>query len=170
MSTNVAIIAEPISTQNRRVSWDKNLQDQVEEARADFENNAALKNVMTDESGNMLDEFNPDMGSFKVLGQLASLPTQALLQILDESGDQRLIWDADNKAEIARAAKKFAEYLEKGWKPYAITVNGKRGKRIHSFDPEREEIVFDDRTTKQKLSEFVKSFKTIRMLPKTFPG
>ena len=152
------------------VVWHAATPLEVDDARAIFDAHMADDDLIVDSDGNVLDEFDPRLEFFKVLGQQAQKPSQMLLQILDESGDQRIIWDAEEKAEVAKAAKKFADYLERGWKAYAIDVSGKKGKRIHSFDPEREEILFDDRTTKQKLADFAKSFKSIRMLPKTLSG
>ena len=93
------------------------------------------------------------------------------LRILDETGDRRLIWDLNSPLEMNEAQSKFLEFLDKGWKAYAINKRGEKSYRIFGFDPELQEIFIDEgKTNREKLSVFVKKVSEVRLTPKTRPG
>lgn len=122
---------------------------------------------------------------------------QCSLQIFDETGDRRIMWRPDRPGEVKDAAKLFKEYLAKGWKAYAIhrLDPHQKGVRVYEFDPDLDEVVFDDRTLmdklknfdnlitirassagdqkvgiKERLKKFVERFDEVKLLPKTYPG
>lgn len=89
---------------------------------------------------------------------------------IDDTGDRRIIWNMRDPDDVREALAEFNKYLAKGWKPYAIDRQGNKGVRIFSFDAQKEEVVFEDKTTREKLSKFVERFKEIKAFPKTRPG
>lgn len=123
---------------------------------------------------------------------------QCSIHIFDATGDRRIMWRPDRPDEVKDAAKLFKEYLAKGWKAYAVhrVDPHQRGLRVYDFDPDLDEVVFDDRTLldklknfdkiitagkttntgeakttiRQKLQKFVESFDEVKLLPKTYPG
>jgi len=92
------------------------------------------------------------------------------LRILDETGDRRLVWDCRSPRESNEAAQKFEEYLAKGWKAYAINRHGKKNFRIMGFDANYEEVIFEEKNARERLSTFCKTVSEVRMVPSTRPG
>jgi len=83
------------------------------------------------------------------------------LRILDETGDRRILWNIQRPEDVKQASALFQEYIAKGWKAYAIhRMDPKlRGVRVLEFNPDLEEVVFDDRTEAEKLKNFDRIFK-----------
>lgn len=63
------------------------------------------------------------------------------LQILDETGDTKLIWDAENQDEIDAAKTTFAALKKKGYLAYSVDRKGEKGRVIDEFDPRAEKII-----------------------------
>jgi len=105
-----------------------------------------------------------------IIDETETSETEMAMHFIDDTGDRRVIWNMNDPAQVKEAAKNFKDYVAKGWKPYAIDRKGKRGMRIFSFNAEAQEIIFEDKTTVEKLANFVKKFKEIKMMPKTMPG
>jgi hypothetical protein len=65
------------------------------------------------------------------------------ITILDQNGDSKHVWDADNEIEVEAMRKLFADYKAKGYAAYAVEgKEGTKGKLIREFDPELERIIF----------------------------
>lgn len=105
-----------------------------------------------------------------IVDETETSDTEMAMHFFDKTGDRRVIWKMSDPDQVKEAAKQFKDYVAKGWKPYAIDRKGKRGQRIFSFDADAEEIIFEDKTTVEKLANFVKKFKEIKLMPKTTPG
>lgn len=63
------------------------------------------------------------------------------LQVLDQTGDTRLLWNMKNADEVAAARKKFDEFKAKGYLSYKVNRKGTEGEIINDFDPEEERII-----------------------------
>ena len=63
------------------------------------------------------------------------------LSIMDVTGDEKLSWDPSDDLSTARARKRFAELIGKGYKAYRINHVGGKGEKIDEFDPFAQEIV-----------------------------
>ena len=63
------------------------------------------------------------------------------LVTLDRAGDTKLIWDADNEAEVANARRTFDDLKGKGYIAYKVKKSGKAGRALTSFDPSAEKII-----------------------------
>jgi len=158
-----------------RVEWDTKNQKQTEKYK-DFYRKAlgAGRKILSPGDGKTL------LGSFRevlehggfLVGEPELTESQFAMRLFNETGDTRLIWDSGRPKEVQEAARLFEEYLAKGWRAYAIDPKGnKTSRRIYGFSSTLEEVFIDDtKTTKERLSTFVKSFKEIKMTPKTYPG
>ncbi len=176
-----------------RVEWDIRSKAQVEEGKSHYRKARLQGREITDLSGTPIRSFRSDLGG--ILIREIVLEAGLGLRILDETGDRRLIWDSKDPDQKKETMKLFNEYLAKGWKAYEVDASGKKGRRIYGFDENAEEIFFDERsaaeklnafatavaddaqqaeflgkTKTEKLESFVKKFKEVVMLPKTYPG
>lgn len=75
-----------------------------------------------------------------VLAPPARDPAKGLLLWLSDKGDEHLVWDRSDPAQVREAFAKFKELLAKGFTAYAVRNDGTRGHRIHEFDPAAYEI------------------------------
>lgn len=66
------------------------------------------------------------------MGQLATL---------DSTGDTKVIWDADNPAEVETARETFEKLTKKGFRAFSVKKNGEQDELITKFDPSLEKII-----------------------------
>lgn len=152
------------------VGWDSKNKKQIEEAKT-FYRAARIQNrkILDAEKKESLEHFNSNLGGFYIAEKEVN-EGEVAFRFLDESGDRRIIWNMDRREEVEESQKKFQEYLSKGWRAYAVGLDGKPGRRIYSFDAEREEVFFEEKGIGEKLKEFVKKVSEVRVVPKTYPG
>lgn len=76
------------------------------------------------------------MGRFELWGD------KNVLSVIDESGDSKIVWDA-NKPEEVEAARRQFDYLvkEKKYSAYSVDKKGGQDKKITRFDPNAEAII-----------------------------
>ena len=147
------------------VEWDDSKLKEIEEAKVKYQQARREHRRITTLEGTPVEGFRANLLAFRILQPELS-ETQFTVRLINDTGDELLIWDSIVKSEVAEAGKVFTEYLEKGWKAYAVTPDGKLGQRIVKFDAALEEVHFADKKT-LKLDAFVKSFKQVQVLPKT---
>jgi hypothetical protein len=64
------------------------------------------------------------------------------LEILDSTGDTKVIWDADNADEVAAAKAQFDALKKKGFAAFKVKgVTGAKGAKIDEFDPDAEKMI-----------------------------
>ena len=63
------------------------------------------------------------------------------LEIMNESGDEKIVWNADDVNSVATARKKFEEFLAKGYTPFKMWSD-KKGEQLKAFDQLAEKILF----------------------------
>ena len=153
------------------IDWDASNRKEIERAKLLYQQ--ARKNkrdIVLTETDIPVIYFSPEHESYLVQKKALS-ESQFEMRIYDETGDRLLVWDSKDQLEVQDAHKMFQEYLDKGWRAYAVGDNGKNIKRIFKFDPSTQEIHFDEKkSVKEKLVNFVKTFKEIQMTPRTRPG
>jgi hypothetical protein len=152
-----------------RIEFDPLNRRQVDEAKAQWIEAKQAGRQITDFAGKPLESFRQVLDGFLVVETPVSVD-QIAVRIFDDSGDRRLIWNWNDPDQIAEAKALFEEYLAKGWKPYAVDRGGKIAKRITRFDWRLEEIVFDETGPRQRLKDFSRAFKEVKLLPRTYPG
>jgi len=64
-----------------------------------------------------------------------------MLNLMDESGDTKVIWDATNEDEVDAAKKQYDHLIEKGFAAYSVKKKGGKGKKISKFDRTAERII-----------------------------
>jgi len=151
------------------LEWDSSKLREVEDAKVIYRQAKAEGRRIEDLIGNPVEFFKPSLHGIRILAKELK-DSQFRMRILNEKGDETLIWDSLDSAEVKESAKIFKEYLDKGWRAFAISSDGKIKKRLHSFDAELEEVVFEENKYREKLNNFVKKFTEIKLLPRTFPG
>lgn len=143
---------------------------------AEVEQGKTLYRAARDEGRKILHLDGTTMESFRakhlgfIIAEKELTEDQFQMNIIDDSGDKILTWDKTRINEIEEAAKIFNEYSSKGWRGYCVNQDGTKGKRIHSFDFKKEEILFDDKTIAESLKDFISKVKKITLLPKTHRG
>lgn len=66
---------------------------------------------------------------------------QGLFRILSENGDDHVVWDRRDPAQVREAFAKFKDFQDKGYTAYATNSDGKKGHKLEDFDPGLEEII-----------------------------
>ena len=96
-------------------------------------------------------EFSPIRGGTKTrietelqkLEDSDQLNGRHCFRIMNENGDDRLVWDSGSMAELKAAKKAFIDLVKKGMTPYRVGVNGKASSEVmQEFDPKAEEVIF----------------------------
>jgi len=174
------------------IGWNPENFKEVNEAKKIYLKARREGRKILDLKGNVIDRFHPSMGMI-IIKEVEVNDGKVAMRIFDKTGDRRIIWDSRDPDEVAEAKRNFDEYINKGWKAYAVSKEDNRSRRIYKFDPLKEEIEIDERTTedkltslksviknnkapedkrtvKQKLAAFVEQFKEVKLMPKTFPG
>jgi hypothetical protein len=65
-----------------------------------------------------------------------------VLEIMDHTGDTKIMWSKDNEDEIDAARTQFDTLVKKGYTAFRVTgKDGKPGEQIREFDPKAERII-----------------------------
>jgi len=160
-----------IPEHNFMIDWDADNRKEIEKAKLKYQQARRVqREIVFTESLKPVPCFNPSHESYLVRRK-AITNTQFYLRAYDETGDQLVVWDSKDPSEVQDAFKLYQKCMDRGWRAYAKGNNGKTTRRIFSFDSELEEIYFDEKKTiKEKLSEFVKTFREVNLTPATRPG
>lgn len=155
-----------------KVEWNRNNLKEVEEAKTLYRKARAENREIVDLVGAPITAFRAYLESF-LIKEISLRADQFSMRILDETGDRRLIWNATDPAQVKDAATLFNEYIQKGWKAYMVDDSGKQGRRVYGFDADNQELLFDEKSNREKLAAFVakeSSMRKMTLLPKTRPG
>lgn len=63
------------------------------------------------------------------------------MRVIDGTGDTKIIWDSDNREEVKAARNTFDDLRKKGFAAFSVKDDGKKNKRIFTFDPNAEKII-----------------------------
>ena len=69
------------------------------------------------------------------------IAVQHEMLVLDDTGDTKLVWDADNQEEIDAAKAMWTRLKGKGFIAFSVNSKGDRGKVLDEFDPNAEKII-----------------------------
>lgn len=69
-------------------------------------------------------------------------PHCLVFRTMTDNGDDRVVWDRTDPAQVKEAYAKYTELTGKGYTPYAVGSDGKKAHRIDAFDPGLSEILF----------------------------
>lgn len=171
-----------VSDSDFEVSWDSNSLKQADEAKSIYQQMRLTQRRIIDENDKSVQSFREvaSFGFFKVLAAVLN-DDELAFRILDNTGDQRLIWNLKNPNQVAEAKERFEKHIKSGGRAYAIFRDGSKAHRIKSFLEEREEVILEDKTpsgskapkvveVKSVLRDFVKRIYEVKLVPKTYPG
>lgn len=63
------------------------------------------------------------------------------IRAMNLGGDSKLIWSADNEAEVEAARNMFDDLRDQGFAAFSVDKEGEQDRRIEEFDPEAEKII-----------------------------
>lgn len=158
-----------LSNLKMRISWDDSNRKEVENAKKYYQEARKQNRKVLDKEGDIVEFFHPSLRDI-IISETELHEHEFSSRIIDDSGDRRIIWDSRDKEQVRDAFKIFNEYLEKGWRAYAVDSSGKKKKRVYSFKAAQEELYIDEKDKAISLKKFVNSFKKLEVLPKTYPG
>lgn len=58
-----------------------------------------------------------------------------------QAGDTKIIWDEDNRDEVAAAQDTFTKLVKRGFKAFSVKANGEQGREVKEFDPSAEKLI-----------------------------
>jgi hypothetical protein len=67
--------------------------------------------------------------------------SEGLLRVLTDNGDDRIVWDRNDAAQVREAHEDFAKYVGQNYRAYTVLDDGSRGHEIDTFDPSASEIL-----------------------------
>jgi hypothetical protein len=63
------------------------------------------------------------------------------MRVMGQRGDTKIIWDADNDAEVSSARATFNRLREQRFLAFSVAKTGEKGERIGAFDPDAEKLI-----------------------------
>lgn len=57
------------------------------------------------------------------------------------AGDTKIIWDGDNRDEVANAQDTFSRLIKRGFKAFSVKANGEQGHEVKEFDATAEKLI-----------------------------
>lgn len=130
---------------DQRVVWDSTRLKEIDEAKSLIMRYKKQGYEIQLPDGTVMERFNPRLEEVVVK---AKKVLKNVLKILNEKGDERIVWDKENGPEAMEAKKKFNEYLDKGYKAYSVDHAGNKKMRIEEFDVDAEEILMIPETVR----------------------
>lgn len=153
----------------RRIEWDDRSVKDIDRAKSRYSEAKLAGKKITDLQGNPVTTFRPSLQAI-LISEQDPVEGELRFHILDETGDRTISWNMKDPFQIKDAAEKFNKFIEQGCKCYVVDKHGNKSHRIFGFDPEAQELIFEEKTLRQSLKEFSKKFSEIKVLPKTTPG
>ncbi len=130
-----------------RIMWDKTHLKQIDQAKTMFMRYKRQGYQFTNESKTaIIERFNPALEEIVVLAKKVTKKHE--MKILNQKGDERIVWDKDDGIEAKQAKERFNQLLKDGWKAYSVDRDGKRNRKIVEFDVDAEEILMVPKTAK----------------------
>jgi hypothetical protein len=173
------------------IEWDALDNKQIEEAKKYYQQARKEGRLITDMDDTVISNFHPSLLGIKIK-ETELKDDEFAVRVIDDTGDRRLIWDSSDPSQVKEAVLLFDEYLKKGWRAYSVDGRGQRRRRIYSFDIEKLEVFFIEKTNQEiiqnftdsikdkvdvdvllkseKIAKFMKAFKDTKLIPRTYPG
>lgn len=63
------------------------------------------------------------------------------LNVMDQHGDTKMVWDADNPDEVKIAMDAYNKLIKKNFLAFSVGKKGKKDEQIDEFDPDAEQII-----------------------------
>ena len=130
---------------DRRIVWDCNNKKEVEEAKKIILNFKKSGHKILLSNGNLMKYFRP---SYEEVVIKAEKLFKSIMKILNDTGDERLVWDSNDGKEALQAKERFKKLIDQGYTAFSVNSKGDKKNRITEFDVEAEEIIMVPKTVK----------------------
>ena len=131
---------------DRRIMWDKTHLKQIDQAKKEYLKWKRKGYVITlEDKMTVIERFNP---AFEEIVVLTRKVTKHVMKILNQEGDERIVWDKENGMEAKQAKERFLKLLKDGWLAYSVDRDGNKNRKITEFDVDAEEILMVPKTAK----------------------
>lgn len=129
----------------RKIIWNKFNKKEVEQAKKTLMEFKRKGYELLKPDGKIMERFSPILEEVRVLTKGVA---KSVMKILDDTGDERIVWDKDNGREAKQAKKKFLELLKKGYTAFSVDHQSEKNRKITEFDIDAEEILMVPETVK----------------------
>jgi chlorite dismutase len=124
---------------NLRLIWDSKKLKEVDEAKAEYRKYRAQGYEIQKPDGTIIDRFMPYLEELIVKAK--KICNLHVMKILNDKGDERLVWDKENGKQAKEAKVKFEELLGKKYMAFSVDTQGNKNRKIEEFDVDAEEIL-----------------------------
>jgi hypothetical protein len=69
------------------------------------------------------------------------MPGDHTLAVMNEKGDTKTVWNANNDVEVENARETFKRFKKKGYMIYKVSGDGKKGEVMNEFDPNAQKMI-----------------------------
>jgi hypothetical protein len=128
-----------------RIVWDSGNLRQIDKAKSEYRKYRSKGYDILKSDGTPLERFLPSLEEIIVK---AHRTCKRVLKILNEKGDERLVWDKENGKQAKEAKAKFEELMAKGYMAFSVDSQGNKNRKIVEFDVDSEEILLIPPTSK----------------------
>ena len=129
----------------RSIIWNKSNKKEIEQAKKILMDFKRKGYELLKQDGTIMEKFNSTLEEVRVIAKGVA---KSCMKILDETGDDRLVWDKENGREAKQAKKKFNDLIAKGYSAFSVDHEGEKNKKITEFDIDAEEILMVPETVK----------------------
>jgi hypothetical protein len=126
---------------DRRLVWDARKLKEIDEVKKEYREYKAKGYLILKADGTPLDRFLPALEEIVIKAKMIGQLGQKVMRILNEKGDERLVWDKENGHQAKEAKAKFEEFIKKNYMAFSVDSQGKKNRKIEEFDIDAEEIL-----------------------------
>ena len=121
-----------------RLVWDSKRLKEIDEAKAEYRKYRSQGYEIQKSDGTAIDKFMPYLEELVIK---AKKTYNHVMKILNDKGDERLVWDKENGKQAKEAKAKFEELLGKKYMAFSVDTQGDKNRKIEEFDVDAEEIL-----------------------------
>jgi len=130
---------------DQRIPWNSLHLKEIDEAKKTYIKFKKLGYIITKIDGTILEKFSASLEEFIVKAQKT---TKKVMKILNDKGDERVVWEKENGKQAKEAKSRFLKLIKDGYKAYSVDRKGEKNRRIEEFDIDAEEILMVPVTAK----------------------
>lgn len=128
-----------------RLVWNSTKLKEIDEAKKEYLKYRNQGYIIQKIDGTPLDRFLPYLEELIVK---AHKTCRRVMKILNDKGDERLVWDKENGKQAKEAKVKFEELLAGNYMAFSVDSKGNKNRKITEFDVDAEEILMIPPTSK----------------------
>ena len=128
-----------------RLIWDSKNLKEIDEAKTEYRKYQAQGYEIQKPDGTVVDKFMPYIEELIIKAK--KIYSHHIMKILNDKGDERLVWDKENGKQAKEAKAKFEELLGKKYTAFSVDTQGNKNQKIEEFDVDAEEILMVPQTS-----------------------